>query len=73
MKNAYRLLYKAPIYDMLNDPDNIDTWRKVFYISKYDCPSELDLTTKIIELKNLYNMKDEYIAIQDLDEIKIDN
>ena len=49
---------------MTDDPD---TWRKVFYISIYDCPSKLDLTVKITELKNLYKMKEEYIILEDLE------
>lgn len=69
MTYKWRLLYRAPVYDMLSDIDNIDTWRKVFYISKEECPSQLDLDCKIIELKKLYNMKDQYIELQDLEEI----
>lgn len=64
MKYRYRLLYKSPIEEQTDDPD---TWRKVFYISKYDCPSELDLSVKITELKKLYKMKDEYIILEDLE------
>ena len=64
MKYKYRLLYKPPIEEMTDDPD---TWRKMFYISIYECPSELDLTVKITELKNLYKMKEEYIILEDLE------
>lgn len=64
MKYKYRLLYKPPIEEMTDDPD---TWRKVFYISIYDCPSKLDLAVKITELKNLYKMKEEYIILEDLE------
>lgn len=63
MKYKWRLLYKPPIEEQTDDPD---TWRKVFYIDKYECPSELDINIKLTELKNLYNMKDEYIILEDL-------
>ena len=64
MKYKYRLLYKSPIKEMTDNPD---TWRKVFYISIYDCPSKLDLAIKVRELKKLYKMKDEYIILEDLE------
>lgn len=64
MKYKYRLLYKPPIEEMTDDPD---TWRKVFYISIYDCPSKLDINVKLTELKNLYNMKKEYMILEDLE------
>lgn len=64
MKYKWRLLYKPPIEEMTDDPD---TWRKVFYISIYDCPSKLDLAIKIRELKTLYKMKDEYVYLEDLE------
>ena len=65
MKYKWRVLYKPPLKDMVdNDPD---TWRKVFYISIYECPSKLDLAIKITELKKLYNMKDEYVILEDLE------
>ena len=65
MKYKYRLLYKSPIKEMTDNPD---TWRKVFYISIYDCPSKLDLAIKVRELKKLYKMKDEYIILEDLEQ-----
>ena len=65
MKYKWRLLYKPPMEKI--EDDNVDTWRKVFYIESYECPSELDLKIKITELKKLYNMKDEYIILEDLE------
>lgn len=64
MKYRYRLLYKPPIEEMTDDPD---TWRKVFYIDKYEYPSGLDVNIKLTELKNLYNMKKEYMILEDLE------
>ncbi len=64
-KYKWRLLYKPPIEEL--DDNNIDTWRKVFYISQYECPSGLDINIKLTELKNLYNMKKEYMILQDLE------
>lgn len=65
MKYKWRLLYKPPIENEIeNDPD---TWRKVFYISQYEYPTELDIIIKLIELKNLYNMKQEYMILEDLE------
>ena len=63
----WRVLYKPPIEKI--DDNNIDTWHKVFYFSKYECPSKIDLDCKLIDLKQTYNMKDEYIILQDLDEL----
>lgn len=65
MKYHWRLLYKPPLEEL--DDNNIDTWRKVFYISLYECPSKLDLGIKIKELKKLYNMKEEYLILQVID------
>lgn len=65
MKYKWRILYKPPIEE-LND-NNPDTWRKVFYIDKYECPTDLDLTVKIQDLKKLYNMKEKYITVEELD------
>ncbi len=69
MKYKWRVLYKPPIEEL--DDDNPDTWRKVFYFSIYDCPEKIDLAVKIKELKNTYNMKEEYIILQDLEDNKI--
>lgn len=66
MKYKWRLLYKPPLEEIIDDDP--DTWRKVFYISVYECPSKLDLGIKIKELKSLYKMKDEYIILEDLEE-----
>ncbi len=65
MKYKWRVLYKPPLEDIIDDDP--DTWRKVFYISVYECPSKLDLAVKLAELKNLYKMKEEYIILEDLD------
>ena len=65
MKYKWRVLYKPPLEEMTEDPD---TWRKVFYLSIYDCPEKIDLTVKIRELKNTYNMKEEYIILEDLED-----
>lgn len=62
----WRVLYKPPFEEMIDDDP--DTWRKVFYISKYECKEELDLELKVLDLKNLYNMKKEYIIIENLEE-----
>ena len=67
MKYKYRILYKPPIEEFIDD--NPDTWRKVFLFSVYDCPSELDLSVKIKELIQNYNMKEQYITLENLDEI----
>lgn len=67
MKYKYRVLYKPPIEEL--DDNNPDTWRKVFYIDKYDCPSGLDVNIKLTELKNLYNMKKEYMILEDLEDL----
>lgn len=67
MKYKWRLLYKPPIEEIVDD--DVDTWRKAFYISRYECPSDLDLNIKIRDLKNLYNMEDKYIILEDLDEV----
>ena len=64
MKYKWRILYKPPIEEMTDDPD---TWRKVFYIDIYTCPSKIDLALEISRLKKLYNMKDEYIILEDLE------
>lgn len=66
-KYKWRLLYKPPIEEY--NENNIDTWHKVFYINKYECPTGLDVNIKLTELKNLYNMKKEYMILQDLEEI----
>lgn len=65
-KYKWRILYKPPI-EWLDD-NNVDTWRKVFLISKYDCPTELDFDVKIRELVQLYNMKEEFVYIEFLEE-----
>ena len=65
MKYKYRVLYKPPIEEFIDD--NPDTWRKVFLFSVYDCPSELDLSVTINQLIKNYNMKKEYILFQDLE------
>lgn len=64
----WRLLYKPPVNTITNDPD---TWCKVFYISKYECPEPIDLEVKIRELKQLYKMRDEYVYLEDLEETRI--
>ena len=64
-KYKWRILYKPPIEQL--DDDNVDTWRKVFYLNIYDCPTKLDLAVKIAELKKIYKMKDEYVILQDLE------
>lgn len=65
MQYKWRLLYKPPTENEIeNDPD---TWRKVFYISQYECPTGLDINVKLTELKNLYNMKQEYMILEDLE------
>lgn len=69
MKYKYRLLYKPPLKDL--DDNDISTWRKVFYFSIYDCPSELDLKVKIAEYKNLYHMNPRYIIVEDLEENRV--
>lgn len=66
MKYKWRLLYKPPLEEIIDD--DLDTWRKTFYISIYECPSKLDLDIKVKELKSLYKMKDEYIILEDLEE-----
>lgn len=55
-----------PPLEYLDDND-ITTWRKVFYISKQECPEKLDLELKINELKKLYKMEDGFITIETLD------
>ena len=56
MQYKWRLVYRPPLEE-----------EKVFYISIYECPSKIDLAIKIKDLKKIYNMKDEYITLQDLD------
>ncbi len=65
MQYKWRLLYKSPLEEIIDDDP--DAWRKAFYISVYECPSKLDLYIKVKELKKLYNMKDEYIILEDLE------
>ena len=65
MKYKYRILYSPPI--SLLDEQNPDTWHKVFLISEYECPTELDLTCKVNELTADYNMNKKYITIEDLE------
>ena len=61
----WRLVYKPPIEEI--DYNNIDSLPKVFYLSIYDCPEKLDLDVKIKQLKKLYNMRDEYLQLDDLE------
>ncbi len=63
----WRIIYKPPIEQI--DYNDIDSLPKVFYLSVYDCPEKLDLGVKIKQLKNLYNMKDEYIELEDLENL----
>ena len=65
MKYKWRLLYKPPLEEIIDDDP--DTWRKTFFIDKYECPEQIDLFIKINELKELYNMKSEYIILEDLE------
>ena len=66
-KYKWRLLYKPPLEEIVDDDP--DTWRKTFYISIYDCPEKLDLAIKIKELIRDYNMQEQYIIVQDLEEL----
>ena len=66
MKFKYRVLYKIPLEE--NDHQNPDTWRKVFLLTKYDCPSELDLSVKINQLVQDYNMDKQYVILQNLED-----
>lgn len=68
MKYKWKILYKPPIEEL--DDNNPDTWRKVFYVSVYECPSKLDLAIKLRELKKLYNMKEEYLILEDVENDK---
>ena len=61
----WRLVYKPPIENI--DYNNLDSLPKIFYISIYECPEKLDLHLKINELKKLYNMKDEYTILEEID------
>ena len=63
-KYRWRVLYYPPIKDL--DDEDITTWRKVFFIDRYECPTKLDLDVKVRELKNLYQMKDEYTIVEEL-------
>lgn len=36
MKYKWRLLYKPPLEEIIDDDP--DTWRKTFFIDKYECP-----------------------------------
>ena len=65
MKYKWRLLYKPPLEEIIDDDP--DTWRKTFFIDKYECPEKIDLLIKINELKELYKMKSEYIILEDLE------
>lgn len=67
MKYKWRVIYKPPIKEI--DYNNIDSLPKVFYLSIYDCPEKLDLHIKIKQLQKLYNMKDEYIQLDDLENL----
>ena len=62
----WRLVYKPPIENI--DYNNLDSLPKIFYISIYECPEKLDLHLKINELKKLYNMKDEYTILEEIDQ-----
>lgn len=66
MIKKYQLLYKPP--KEIFDENNPDTWWKIFYLDKFSCPSELDLSVKIKELAKIYNMKEEYITLNDIEE-----
>ena len=63
----WRLVYKPPIEEI--DYNNIDSLPKVFYLSVYDYPEKLDLDIKIKQLKKLYNMRDEYLQLDDLENL----
>jgi hypothetical protein len=60
----WRLVYKPPIKNI--NYNDLDSLPKIFYISIYECPEKLDLHLKINELKRLYNMKDEYVSIENI-------
>lgn len=62
----WRLVYKPPIKNI--NYNDLDSLPKIFYISIYECPEKLDLYLKIKELKKLYNMKDEYVSIENIDQ-----
>jgi len=65
MEYKWRLIYKPPINQI--DYNNIDTLPKVFHISKQECKEQIDLELKIQELKNLYNMKSEFLILETLE------
>lgn len=61
MKHNYLLRYDPPREEF--DYNNPSTWQKVFYIKSNECPEQLDFDLKIIGLKRIYHMKDEYLRI----------
>ena len=65
MKYKWLLTYEPPLEYF--DENDITTWRKVFYISKQECPEQLDFDLKLNELKQLYQMEDGFIHITILD------
>lgn len=67
IKYKWRILYKPPLEEMVDDDP--DTWRKTFFISVYECPTELDLTCKINQLVADYKMDKKYIILEDLEDI----
>ena len=64
-KYKYRILYSPPI-SLFNEEDP-DTWHKVFLISKYECPEELDLRCKVNELVSDYHMNKKFLTTEDLE------
>lgn len=64
-KYKWRLLYKPPVEE--EKDDDPDTWRKVFYLDKYQYPTGLNLSVKLTEMKHLYNMKKEYMILEDME------
>ena len=65
MQYKWRVLYYPPINKLINNDPT--TWRKVFLISTYDCPEELDFQCKVNQLIKDYNMDKEYVIIEDLE------
>lgn len=67
MTYKWRVVYKPPIEKI--DYNNIDSLPKVFYYSIYDCPEKIDLAVELERLKKLYHMKDEYLYLEDMEDI----
>lgn len=62
MKYHWRVLYKPPLEEIIDDDP--DTWRRTWYFSIYDCPEKLDLYVTVLNLIRDYKLKKEYIIIQ---------